>query len=213
MKTLLLAAAAATSALAAAHLSAQPAGMAGTAEERAMVEAGTYATDPAHTLVRWSVSHFGFNPYWGSFGDVEGTLTLDPADIEASRLDVTIPIDSLAVVSEDLRAHMLRPGADGGKPDFFGPDAGNARFVSTEVRPQGDGRAVIHGNLTMLGVTRPVAIAAQFTGAGANPMSEAQTVGFTGRARIKRSEFGMEFGLPVISDEVDLDISAAFERQ
>ncbi|WP_343345037.1 YceI family protein [Sphingomicrobium sp. XHP0239] len=191
---------------------AQPQGQPGTADPSA-VAAGTYSTDPAHTLVQWSVSHFGFNPYWGSFGDVEGTLTIDPANLADAELDVSIPIGSVAVVSEGLRDHLLRPGADGGDPDFFGPEPGMARFVSYDVRPTGPTSATIHGRLTMLGETQNVAIAAQFTGAGANPMNQAQTIGFTGRARIMRSDFGVNYALPAISDEVDLTISAAFERQ
>ena len=215
MKTriaLIAAAASAATAFGGSAIASQPAQQPGTMDA-SRVTAGTYAFDPAHTLVEWEVSHFGFNPYVGLFGDVEGTLTMDPANIEAAELDVTIPIMSLSVVSEGLRDHMLRPGEDGGDPDFFGANPGNARFVSTDLRSTGATTALIHGELTMLGTTRPVAIAAQFTGAGANPMNQAETVGFTGRARIKRSEFGMNFGIPAISDEVDLTISAAFEKQ
>ena len=177
------------------------------------VEAGAYATDPAHTLVQWEVSHFGFNPYFGLFGDVEGTLQLDPADLSAARLAVTIPITSLAVVSEGLREHMLRGGKDGEGPDFFGPNPADARFVSTEVERTGDTTANIMGDLTLNGTTRPVTIAAEFTGAGANPMSQVQTIGFTGTTTITRSEFGMDYAVPMISDAVDLTITAAFEKQ
>ncbi|MCJ7421062.1 YceI family protein [Sphingomicrobium astaxanthinifaciens] len=198
---------------AAGHLAAQPAGAPATPAEVAAAQSGYYVTDPAHTLVRWSVSHFGFNPYWGSFGDVEGHLHLDTQELANSRLDVTIPIDSLAVVSEGLREHLLRPGSDGGDPDFFGPEAAPARFVSSKIRRTGPTSALIHGELTLNGVTRPVAIAATFTGAGANPMSKAETLGFTGRARIVRSQFGIDFAVQAVSDEVDLEISAAFERQ
>ena len=208
----LFTAALAACALAAVPLTAQPQGAPGTRDASA-VAAGSYATDPSHTLVQWSVSHFGFNPYWGSFGDVEGTLEIDPANIEAAKLDVRIPIGSVAVVSEGLRDHLLRDGNDGGEPDFFGSTPGNAHFVSNAVRRTGPNSATIHGTLTMLGQSAPVAIAADFTGAGANPMNEAQTIGFTGRARIKRSDFGVNYALPAISDEVDLMISAAFERQ
>ena len=61
------------------------------------VTAGTYQTDPAHTLVGWRVNHFGFNDYFGSFGDAEGTLTMDPADPSAAKVDVTVPITSVSV--------------------------------------------------------------------------------------------------------------------
>lgn len=177
------------------------------------VTAGTYAADPAHTLVGWEVSHFGFNPYFGSLGDVEGTLTIDPADLESAKVDVSLPITSLSLVSADLREHLLRPGKDGGDPDFFGPEPGEARFVSTRVVQRSDTQAYIYGDLTMNGATNPIAIAATFSGAGTNPMNQAETIGFTGVAVIKRSEYGVSAFIPVISDEVKLTISAAFEKQ
>ena len=142
-----------------------------------------------------------------------GTLQLDPADLSGTRLAVTIPITSLAVVSERLREHMLRPGEGGGEPDFFGPSPADARFASTEVRRTGPTTAVIFGELTLNGVTRPVAINAKFSGAGQNPMNQKATVGFTGTTTIIRSEYGIDFAVPMISDEVDLTISAAFEKQ
>ncbi len=175
---------------------------------------GTYATDPSHTLVAWTVNHFGFNDYFGAFGDVEGTLELDPEAPENAKLDVTIPIASVAVVSSGLRDHLLRPGKDGGDPDFFGAEPEAARFVSTSVNlGAGETSAEITGNLTLNGVTRPVTIDARFTGAGAHPRSQVETVGFEASGTILRSEFGIDYAIPMVSDEVELKISAAFEKQ
>lgn len=181
------------------------------ARDPARVTAGTYTVDPNHTLVGWRVDHLGFNDYFGIFGDVTGTLSIDPANPSAAKVDVTIPIDP-TVASEGLAEHLLRPGKDGGKPDFFGPDPAPARFVSTQVTPLADGMsAYILGNLTLNGHTRPVAMQATFTGAG--EMMETRTVGFEGRAMIRRSEFGIDMGIPLVSDEVELDITAAFEAK
>ncbi|GMM92114.1 YceI family protein [Qipengyuania sp. MTN3-11] len=178
------------------------------------VAAGTYATDPAHTLVGWRVNHFGFNDYFGSFGDAEGTLTIDPADPSSATVDVTVPITSVSVVSEGLRDHLLRPGANGGDPDFFGPDPAPARFVSDSVAVHEDGTsATVSGQLTMNGITRPVSMDVQFTGAGAHPRSGVETIGFEGTTEIRRSEFGIDTAIPLVSDEVELTISAAFEKQ
>jgi polyisoprenoid-binding protein YceI len=177
------------------------------------VTAGTYATDPGHSLVQWSVDHFGFNPYFGIFGDVAGTLTLDLAAIENATVNVQIPIASVAVPSAGLRDHLLRPGKDGGEPDFFGAEPGMARFVSTEVTQLGATRALIEGNLTMNGQTGPVVLLTEFSGAGANSMSEAETVGFTATTTIDRSNWGIGYGIPMVSDAVDLKISVAFEKQ
>lgn len=170
------------------------------------VTAGTYATDPSHTLVGWKVSHFGFNDYFGQFGDIRGTLTLDPANPARSVVDITVPVSGLATASSGLTAHMQRA-------DFFDmPNHANVRFVSTAVEANGD-RAVIAGNLTIRGVTRPVILSARFSGAGTNPYSRKETVGFHATSTIKRSDFGMTYGIPLVSDDVELTISAAFEKQ
>ena len=180
----------------------------------ARVAAGTYDADSAHTLVGWRVSHFGFNDYLGTFGGAEGTLSIDPANPSAAKVDIAVPVTSVAVPSEKLREHLFRPGENDATPDFFGADPAPARFVSTSVTPHADGTsATIAGSLTLMGVTRPVTIEARFSGAGENPFSGAQTIGFHGTTTIMRSEFGIDYAVPMIGDAVELEISAAFERR
>lgn len=178
----------------------------------ARVTAGTYVADSGHSLIGWEVNHFGFNDYYGLFGDVAGTLTIDPANLAAAKVDVTIPVSKVTTASAGLTSHLLRAGKDGGKPDFFGPAPADARFVSTKVVPKGM-TAMITGNLTLNGVTKEVTLEAEFTGAGANPFNKKETIGFEAETEIKRSDFGIAYGLPVIGDEVELDISVAFEKQ
>ncbi len=183
-------------------------------EDVSRVTAGSYTADPAHTLVGWRVDHLGFNDYFGIFGNVSGTLELDPTNLSAAKLSVTIPIAEVTTANAGLTEHLLRAGKDGAKPDFFGPAPAAATFVSTSVKPGEDGKeALITGNLTINGITRPVTIEAEFTGAGANPMSKVETVGFEGEAKIKRSDFGINGFIPLVSDEVELDITAAFEKK
>ena len=178
----------------------------------ARVTPGLYVVDGGHTLVQWRVNHFGINDYFGIFGDVTGSLQLDPRNLATTKLDVTIPVAKVTVASSGLREHLLRPGKDGGKPDFFGANPPSARFTSTVIRRTGPLAANITGNLTLNGVTRPVTIAAQFTGAGPHPMNQRLNIGFKGRTTIKRSDYGIAYGIPLVSDAVGLDISAAFEK-
>ncbi|WP_419808510.1 YceI family protein [Sphingomonas sp.] len=179
----------------------------------AAVTAGTYAADPNHTLVTWTVDHMGFTPYTGIFGDVTGTLTLDPRNLAATKVDVTIPVSKVTTASSGLTAHLTRPAASGGKPDFFGADM-TARFVSTRVVVAGQ-KATVTGDLTLNGVTRPVTLAAEFYGAGTAPaqMGGKANVGFHATATIRRSEFGLGFAVPIVSDAVKLDIAAGFMKQ
>lgn len=179
----------------------------------AAVSAGTYTVDPGHTLVVWTVDHFGISPYTGIFGDLSGTLTLDPKNLGSARVDVTIPVSKVVTASAGLTQHLLRGGKDGGKADFFGASPPDARFVSTRVIARGQ-TAQITGNLTLNGVTRPVTLEAAFHGAGRLPaqMGGKENVGFRATGMIKRSQFGLGFAAPLVSDDVKLEISAAFER-
>lgn len=181
-------------------------------QDPSRVTAGTYSADPAHSLILFEVNHFGFNDYYGIFGDVAGTLEIDPANLDAAKVDVTIPVASVTTASKGLTDHLLRPGKDGAAPDFFGPAPAPARFVSTSVIAEGM-MATITGNLTLNGVTRPVTFQAEFTGAGVNPFNKKETVGFEAETKIYRSDFGVNYGIPFVSEEVELDISVAFEKQ
>lgn len=175
------------------------------AVDAARVTAGTYSVDPRHSQINWQVNHFGFNDYFGLFGDIQGTLQIDPANLSASKVDVTIPIASVMTSSQGLTDHLKTA-------DFFNmAQHENARFVSTNVMVDGQ-KATIKGDLTMLGVTRPVELETRFEGAGTNPMSKKATVGFHAAATIKRSEWGMTKYVPLVGDDVKLRISVAFEK-
>ena len=172
----------------------------------AQVRAGVYQVDGAHTQVAWSLNHLGFNVYHGIFGNPTGTLTLDPAKPADAKVELVFPIKDVATTSAALNEHLL-------KADFFDvAKHPTATFRSTGVVAQG-ATAKITGDLTLHGVTRPVVLDARFTGAGPNPMSKAPTVGFEATASIKRSEFGMGYGVPAVGDQVDLRITAAFEQK
>lgn len=179
----------------------------------AAVTGGTYIVDSGHTLVVWTLDHMGFSPYSGIFGEVTGTLTLDPKRPQLAEVDVTIPVSKVVTASAGLTEHLLRPGKDGGKPDFFGANPGEARFVSTAVVATGQ-KAQIKGRLTLNGVTRPVTLDASFYGAGKLPasMGGKENVGFRATATIMRSQFGLGTGIPMVGDAVKLDISAAFQK-
>jgi len=176
----------------------------------AAITGGAYTVDPGHTIVKWEVDHLGFTPYFGLFGDVTGTLQLDPKNPAAAKVDVTIPVSKVTTTSTGLTEHLMRAGTGGKPADFFGPSPADARFVSTQVVVDGQ-QATITGNFTLNGVTKPVTLAAKFYGAGKG-MGGKENVGFTATGSIKRSEFGVKGALPVVSDEVKLEIVAAFVK-
>ncbi|EJW13201.1 YceI family protein [Rhodovulum sp. PH10] len=169
------------------------------------VAAGRYTVDTDHTQVVFTANHFGFTDYVGLIGGATGTLTLDPAKPDTAKVTIDIPLKSVVTTSSKLNGHLQTA-------DFFDTKKfPTATFESTEIAAEGN-TARITGNLTLRGVTRPVVLDARFTGAGVNPMNKAATVGFSATTTIKRSDFGVSFGLPVVSDEVGLEIVAAFEK-
>ena len=174
----------------------------------AEVQAGTYKLDPDHGKITWSVDHLGFSTYVGQFVNAQADLVLDPANPSASRLTATIPLTEVDTNSDGLDDHLQTA-------DFF--DTANhpvATFVSRTVTVDaGDpSEATVVGDLTLRGVTRPVTMAVEFNQAGPS-MGGAYRAGFDGQATIKRSDFGVDYALPVLGDEVTLHIEGEFIRQ
>ena len=170
-----------------------------------LISAGTYSVDTNHTQVAWAVNHLGFNVYNGIFGGATGSLTLDPARPAAASVSIDIPIAAVVTTRQGLTEQLQ-------KPEFF--DVANtplATFRSTRVTISGT-KAKIFGNLTLRGVTRPVVLDAHFVGAGVNPMNKKATIGFEATASVSRSDFGIMYGLPGVGNQVELRITAAFER-
>ena len=173
----------------------------------AEVRSGTYVLDPSHSKVTWSVSHLGFSTYVGQFAGVDGKLTLDSRNPARSRLDASVKTDTVGTFSDGLDKHLKTA-------DFLDtPRHPTATFRSTGLKLVDADTARITGDLTLRGVTRPVVIEADFTQAGVNPLDKTYTVGFDGETKIKRSEFGVSYGLPMVGDDVTLHLAAEFKLQ
>jgi polyisoprenoid-binding protein YceI len=177
--------------------------MPGTANP-ALVTAGTYKVDTNHTQVTWKVNHLGFSLLQGQFGASGGSVTVDPARPQATRMEVTFDVNQLSTTSAGFTTHLK-------SADFFDVSKNpTARFVSRSVQLQGQNATVV-GDLTIKGVTKPVTLQARFVGAGPNPRSKKLNFGFQATGAINRSDFGLGMAAPMVSDRVDLEINAAFE--
>lgn len=170
------------------------------------VQAGDYKLDSAHGKITWSVDHLGFSTYTGQFVNVQAELRLDPADPSASSLTATVPLTDVASNSDGLNRHLQTA-------DFF--DTANhptATFRSVHIMldPAQPNRAMVHGELTLRGVTKPVTLQVRFNQAG--PTRGGYKAGFDGEAVIKRSEYGITYGLPALGDEVTLHIEGEFVK-
>lgn len=112
----------------------------------------------------------------------------------------------MTTASAELTAHLKNT-------DFFEVATfPEATFVSRKVSGPGPDYR-IDGDLTLKGKTQPVALEARFVGTGTNPMTKAETVGFHAKGTIKPSDFGITYIVPMVSDAVALDITAAFEKK
>lgn len=171
------------------------------------VMGGTYAVEPAHTQIVFKINHMGFTNYYGNFSGATGSLRLDPKTAAVDSLKVTVPVGSISTTSPKLVQELK--GADW----FDEAKYPTMSFRSHHVTVTSPGHALVEGELTLHGVTRPLTLDARFIGSGPNPMSKTYTVGFEVSGHIKRSDFGVNKYVPLVSDDVELMISAAFERQ
>ncbi len=206
MKTMMIAGSAAMLLLGLVSASPAPAQQVSSADP-AIVQAGTYKVEPYHTQVSFTLSHFGFSHFSGFFSGASGTLQIDPARPAATKLDVTLPIQSVTTTVPKLNEELK------GGQWFDAAQFPTATFTSTSITPTGKGSATITGNLTLHGVTRPVTLTAHFVGGGVNPIDKAYTIGFDATGTIRRSDFGVKAYVPLVGDEVELTIAGAFEKQ
>jgi len=171
-----------------------------------VVTAGRYIVEPLHTRVQFTVSHMGFTDCYGDLTGASGALKLDPKNVGATALDISIPTASVSTTSAKLDGELR-------SAQWFDADRfPTIRFVSTKVVRNGERDAKITGNLTFHGVTRPVTLKANFNGVGTNPLDKSYTIGFNATTTLKRSDFGVKTYVPLIGDSTELRISAAFVR-
>jgi polyisoprenoid-binding protein YceI len=171
----------------------------------AEVQSGSYVLDPGHGKITWSVDHMGFSTYVGQFTDVSANLDLDVRSPSASKLNASIKTDSVGTLNEALDKHLKTA-------DFLDTSKfPTAQFKATGIRLLDRDTARISGSLTLRGVTKPVVIEADFNQAGINPVDKQYSVGFDGKTKIKRSDFGINYGLPLLGDEVTLHLEAEFK--
>jgi polyisoprenoid-binding protein YceI len=132
---------------------------------------------------------------FGHFRRFSGTLEFDPEDPTASRLDITIPADSIDVFDDELNARLLTDA-------FFNvAEHPEIRFISTQIVPIDDRRLRVDGSLTMLGVTRPLSLEIVQNKIGVNRQGM-QVAGFSGRGGLERAAYGMDFLSSVAGGEV-----------
>ena len=160
--------------------------------------ADQFAFDRAHTQILFFVNHLGFSQSQGEFHDYDGDFSFDPGDWANSKVEVTIRTASIDMDDYAWDKHLR-------SEDFFAVNQHpEMRFRSTRVERTDEQRGIIAGDLTLLGVTQPVTLDVTFNKAGVHPISKQYVAGFSASTVVKRSDFGMEYGLPMVGDEVQV---------
>lgn len=184
------------------------------------VSSGPYSLEKTHAFLTFEVGHNrGLSHYRVSFTDYDASLDFDADNPEASSLTVSINPTSLNTnYPGDYKAGHADSGFDTWEEDLardekiFNADAHpQITFQSTSVSLTGEDTGEVTGDLTLLGVTKPVTLDVTFNGHGnASWYGERDLIGFDASTTIKRSEFGMDAMIPNISDEVLVEFSGEF---
>ena len=175
--------------------------------------AGAYKLDPSHATLVFKVNHLGFSNYTAQFRTFTADMTLDPAQPETAKLTATVELNSLAI-----------PAPPAGFIDELLSDTWlgasitpQMKFESTSITRTGPATADIVGDLTLKGATKPVTLHATLNGGYVgHPMDPAARIGFSAHGTLKRSDFGIDIGIPApgstmgVFDEVTIDIETEF---
>ena len=162
--------------------------------------ADTYEVDAAHSMIIFRAKHMDVSNNYGRFNEFSGTLTVDEADAANSAIELEVKAESVDTANEKRDQHLR-------SPDFF-----NAKqfpvitFKSTKVEKVDEDTLKVTGDFELHGVKKSVTVEVEMTGKGKNPQGTA-IIGFETIFTIKRSEFGMNYGIGAVSDDVRITVS------
>jgi len=177
------------------------------AQDLGAVPAGTYKSDPTHAYVNFSYNHLGLSTPTLSFDEFDITMELDPADVSAASITMTLDTASVVAGSEIWKDHLT-------SADWFDVEANpEATFTSTSIEGAGDGAYTVSGDLMLAGETQPVTMMVTINAAMNHPMSGDPVIGFDASGEVMRSAFGLGKAAPAVSDEVQIDVSAEMVLQ
>lgn len=159
----------------------------------------TYTIDPAHTVPAFEVKHLGMSTQRGFFNKATGKISIDRA-AKKGNADIAIDMTSIATSVPKLGDHLR-------SEDFFdSAKYPTATFKGTEFKFDGDKLVGVNGDLTMRGVTKPVSLKVEAFNCGNHPMMKKPMCGADISATIKRSDFGVKYGIPAVGDDVKVSI-------
>jgi polyisoprenoid-binding protein YceI len=180
-----------------------------TATETRQLSAGTWAIDPVHSSINFSVRHLMVSKVRGRFDKFGGAIVV--AEDGTPSVNAEIAVDSVDTGNDQRDAHIK-------SADFFeAAQYPDATFTSTGVESNG-GNYVVHGQFTLRGVTKPVSLDLEFF--GVNPgMGHGEVAGFEASVVLNRKDFGIDIDLPleaggaVVGDKVTITLEIEAVKQ
>ncbi|MFZ3032835.1 MAG: YceI family protein [Parvibaculum sp.] len=183
------------------------------AAEMTQLPAGHYVLDKSHASLIFRVSHLGFSTYTAGFTNYDATLEFDPKDLGKTQFDGTVDVRSLTLSNPPVGFlnDLL------GKAWFDADKYPTITFHQTGIEATGPNTADITGDFTMHGVTKPLVLAVTFNGGWVGNQFDPQArAGFSAHGTLKRSDFGMVYGIPEpganmgVGDDVAITLEAEF---
>lgn len=181
----------------------------------APVPAGAYTLEKSHATLVFKVNHLGFSNYTARFKKFDAELQFDPANLAASKLTATVDARSLETdfpYPEQVDFNKELQNKDWLNTAQF-PEM---KYVSKKIDANGN-KLRINGELTLRGITKPVVLEAIYNGGYAgHPMDPHARIGFSAQGVLKRSEFGMTYGIPApgttmgVGDDVTVILELEF---
>ncbi len=178
------------------------------------MQAGVYKLDDTHASLTWRVSHLGLSNYTARFTKFDADLTFDPTNPENSKVVAIIDPTSIETDYPNAEEKDFDKKLVEGEEWFNAPKFASIKFESTKIVKSSDSTGKMHGDLTFLGIKKPVTLDVKFNNAMEfQPFSKKPTLGFSANGTIKRSEWGFDTYVPNIGDEVEIIIEAEFVKQ
>jgi polyisoprenoid-binding protein YceI len=164
--------------------------------------AKAYQIDAVHSSVLFRAKHLGVTYFYGRFNEFSGNITMDEADVSKSKVEFEVKTASVDTANAKRDQHLR-------SPDFF-----NAKqfpvltFKSTKVSEKAGQENILEvtGDFELHGVKKSITVDVEITGKGKSPQG-GELIGFETTFAIKRSEFGMTYGMQGVSDDIRITVS------
>jgi len=170
------------------------------------IPSGAYQLDPNHASIVFKINHLGFSRYTARFDKMEATLNLNNTAPEQSALNVTIYPNSIDANNTKLEEELR------GDKWFDVIKFPRASFQSTKIERTGPATGKVTGDFTLMGVTRSLTLDVTLVGAGTHPMIKKPVLGFSATGTFRRSDYGLNNLVPMVGDDVTLEIEAEFDK-